>query len=82
MILPLAYIPFVHPINLFHEWWYLLIIPLSFGISVVYKAVRMESLEGYWGQVALMTAQIVLAMIALAVCLVLLVVVLIPHIPQ
>jgi len=82
MILPLAYIPFVHPLNLFHEWWYLLLIPLSFGISVAYKAVRMESLEGFWGQVALMTTQIVLAMIALAVCLVLLVVVLIPRIPQ
>lgn len=77
----LAYIPFLHPINLFHEWWYLLIVPLSFGISVIYKAVRMPTLEGFWRQVIIMTAQIVLAMIGLAIALVILVVALIPLMP-
>ncbi|MCI0674362.1 MAG: hypothetical protein L0Y42_01145 [Phycisphaerales bacterium] len=77
----LAYIPFIHPINLFHDWWYLLLIPLAFGISVIYKALRLPKLDGFWQQVGVMTAQIVLAMIALAVFLLLIVVVVIPLIP-
>ena len=77
----LAYIPFLDPIEAFHDWWYLLLIPLSFGISVIYKALRMTRLEGFWRQVAIMTTQIVIGMIALAICLVVLVQVLIPLLP-
>ena len=69
----LAYIPFVHPINLFQDWWWVLLLPLSFGISVIYKAMRVEALSQMWRQVAVMTAQIVLVMIALAIGLMLLV---------
>ena len=76
-----AYIPFVHPLNIFHEWWYVLLIPLAFGISVIYKAVRVPTLEGFWRLVAIMTAQIVLAMVALAIALIILVNVLIPLVP-
>lgn len=77
----LAYIPFIHPLNCFHEWWYLLLLPLSFGISVIYKAIRMPTLIHYWRQVALMTAQIVLAMIGLALALVVIIVWVIPRLP-
>jgi hypothetical protein len=77
----LSYIPLIDPIEAFQNWWYLLLLPLSFGISVIYKALRMTSLEGFWSQVTVMTTQIVLGMIALAVCLVLLVQVLIPLLP-
>jgi hypothetical protein len=77
----LAYIPFVHPLTLVHQWWYLLLVPLSFGISVIYKALRMHTLDDYWRQVTIMTAQIVLAMIGLAIGLVIFVTVLIPLIP-
>jgi hypothetical protein len=77
----LAYIPFVHPINFFHEWWYVLLLPLSFGIAIIYKAVRLPSLEDFWRHTFIMTAQIVLAMIGLAICLVILVTVLIPLTP-
>ncbi len=77
----LAYIPFVHPINAFHDWWYLLIIPLSFGIAVIYKAMRLATLERFWPQTALMTTQIVVYMAALAAGLVLLFQLLIPHLP-
>jgi hypothetical protein len=69
MIADVAYIPFVHPLNIFFDWWYLLLLPLSFGISVIYKAMRMARPEGYWRQVITMTVQIVIAMIALAVLL-------------
>lgn len=74
----LAYIPFVHPINFFHEWWYVLIVPLALGISIIYKAVRLPSVEHFWRQVLVMTVQIVLGMIGLAIALVLLVQVIVP----
>lgn len=76
-----SYIPFVHPINLFFTWWYLLLIPLAFGISVIYKAMRVYDLSTFWWQVAVMTVQIVLAMIGLAICLVILVQVVVPLLP-
>ena len=78
MNLPLAYIPFVDPINFFHEWWYLLIVPLAWGISVIYKALRLSTLERFWRHTFIMTAQIVLAMLGLAIGLVVLVVWIVP----
>lgn len=77
----LAYIPFLHPISVFHDWWFLLLIPLAFGISVIYKAMRMPNLNGFWRQVAVMTTQIVIAMIAGAIVLTLFVRLIIPLIP-
>ncbi len=74
----LCYIPFLHPINAFHDWWYVLLIPLAFGISVIYKALRMQVLRGFWHHVAVMTTQIVLAMIAMAIALAVFVQVVIP----
>ena len=77
----LAYVPFLDPINLFHDWWYLLLIPLSFGISVIYRALKVPNLDRYWRAVFTMTAQITLAMVALGVGLVVLVVVILPWLP-
>ena len=76
-----GYIPFLHPINPLQGFWYLLVLPLSFGISVIYKAMRMPSLEGFWRQVTIMTSQIILYMIALAIALVILLQVIIPRLP-
>ena len=56
--------PFIDPIDM-HSNWYWLLIPMAFGVSVVYKAVRMHELRRYWSQVVYMTAQIVVAMILL-----------------
>ncbi len=77
----LAWIPFIEPLNIFHQWWYLLLLPLSLGISVVYKGVRMRDLQGFWREATIMTVQIVLAMIALAIGVTLLVQVIIPWLP-
>ena len=77
----LAYIPFLDPLDVFHDWWFLLVIPLSLGISIIYKAMRMASLQGYWRQVAVMTTQIVLAMLAGAILLMLFVELVIPLVP-
>ncbi len=60
----LAYRPFLDPLDL-HQVWFLLLIPLSLGVSVTYKAVRLPTLDRYWRQVALMTTQIVVAIIAI-----------------
>ena len=76
-----AFIPLLNPINGVHDYWYVLLVPLSFGISVIYKAMRMPSLEGFWRQVTIMTSQIILYMIALAIVLVILVQVVIPRLP-
>jgi hypothetical protein len=77
----LAYVPFLDPLPGVNQWWYLLLIPLALGISITYKAVRLPTLASFWRHVAVMTTQIVLAMIALAVFMVVLVQVLIPLTP-
>ena len=76
-----GFVPFVDPINVFHDWWYLLLIPLSFGIAVIYRALKMPNLDRFWRAVAMMTVQIVLVMAALAVALVVLVELAIPLLP-
>jgi hypothetical protein len=76
-----SYIPFLYPINALHDYPHLLLIPLAFGISVVYKALRMRRLDGYWRHVAIMTTQVVLAMVALAIGLTILVQVVVPRLP-
>jgi len=77
----LAYVPFLKPALFLHDIWYLLVIPLALGISIIYKAMREETLEGFWMKVFIMTTQIVLAMIGLAIALTLLVQVIIPMLP-
>lgn len=59
-----SYIPFIDPIDA-HAWWFLLLIPMALGISMVYKAVRLRSLDRYWRKVFAMAAQIVVALIVL-----------------
>jgi hypothetical protein len=63
-LLTLAYRPFIDPIDA-HRLWFLLLIPLALGVSVAYKAVRVEDLRTYWRQVITMTMQIVVGIIAL-----------------
>ena len=77
------YIPFLDPINLFHQrWaWPFLLIPLSFGIAVIYKALKMRNLDRFWRGATMMTVQIVLAMAALAVVLVFVIQIAIPRLP-
>jgi hypothetical protein len=76
-----AYIPFLEPLQAAQGWWYLLVVPLAFGISVIYKALRVSRLETFWRQVAMMTTQILIAMVALALALAILVEVVIPMVP-
>ncbi len=63
--LVLAWRPFLDPLNFLQRSWFWLLVPLAFGVSVTYKAVRVESLDGYWRKVFIMTAQLILAIIAM-----------------
>lgn len=64
----LPYRPFLDPVRLpVHTRWYLLLLPMSFGVAVVYKAVMLHTMERYWRQVGYLTAQIIVGMILLAV---------------
>ena len=81
MTVALAWIPFIEPMQSLGNWWILLLVPLSVGISMIYKAMRMERLEGYLAGVATMTAQLVLSMALLAIGLYAVVQVLIPLLP-
>lgn len=74
----LAWTPFIEPCNALQSVWYLLIIPLSLGISLMYRAVRETTTGEYWRSVIIMTVQIVVVIAALGVGLGLLVEFLIP----
>lgn len=76
-----GWIPFVQPLPGISAWWPLLLIPLALGISMVYKALRVNSLEDYPKEVALMTTQIVIAMVCIALILTIIVQLVIPAIP-
>ena len=77
----LAWIPFVEPMPSLGAWWPILLIPISIGISMIYKAIRLPTLKTYVAGVAIMTTQIVLAMIVLAIILYIVVQFMIPALP-
>lgn len=64
----LAYRPFIDPLNL-QRWWFLLLVPLAFGVSITYKAIRVEDLSTFWRKVFGMTFQLILGIIAFGVFL-------------
>jgi hypothetical protein len=76
-MITLAYRPFLDPIEL-HRLWFLLLIPLTVGIAVAYKAVRVPDHKVFPRQVLVMSVQIVLGMMALGLGAYLLVNVVLP----
>ncbi len=77
----LGWIPFLEPMNALQDIWYLLLIPFAFGVSVIYKAYHLNTLAKYWREVAMMTLQVVLAMVGLGIALAVLLQVIIPALP-
>ena len=65
----LAWIPFLEPMNAMQSWWYLLLLPLVFGIAVIYRALREENYAKYWQTVLIMTGQVVLGIAGIAIVL-------------
>jgi len=66
-----SFTPFLDPVSIafprLHDSWWLTLLPIAFFVSMAYKGVRLHSLDHFWKQVIMMTLQIILAMIALAV---------------
>ena len=75
--------PFIDPLQIpgfdLQQNWWLTLIPLALFVSMAYKAVRLPELTSYWRQVALMTAQILVAMVALAAAIYVLVELIVPR---
>jgi ABC-type cobalamin transport system permease subunit len=78
----LGWIPFLEPMNALQPWWYLLLVPMAFGISVIYKALHEDNLMKYWRSVTVMATQIVLGISLLAVAIGLFIQLVIPAITQ
>lgn len=62
----LAYTPFVDALPL-HDGWYLLIIPMTIFLAIGYKGVRCTHLSRYPREVGIFIAQILGAIVLLAV---------------
>ena len=78
----LGWIPFLEPMNAVQAVWYLLLIPMAFGISIVYRAMREETYLTYWRSVVVMSSQIILGIVAIAIFLGLFVQLIIPLLSQ
>ena len=78
----LAWTPFLEPMNAVQSIWYVLLIPLVFGISVVYRALRENQYATYWRSVAIMTGQVVIGIVGIALALGIFVQVVIPILNQ
>jgi hypothetical protein len=61
----LAYRPFIDPLPIY-SWWYALLLPLCLLFSIVYKAVKCESVADIPKAALSITLWIVLAMAAAA----------------
>lgn len=77
----LAWTPFLQPAPNAQHWWWLLLIPMSIGVSLAYKAIRVESLNQLPRETLRMAVQIVFGMIGLALALYVLVILILPHLP-
>lgn len=60
--------PFIDPLDA-HRLWWVFLVPLALLISLAYKAVRQPTLDHIVREVALMTAQVLIGMIALGAAL-------------
>lgn len=77
----LAWTPFLQPAPNAQHWWWLLLIPMSIGVSLAYKAIRVENLNQLPRETLRMAMQIVFLMIGLALALYVLVILILPHLP-
>ena len=77
----LAWIPFIEPLPTIGPWWPLLLLPLSVGLSLVFRAIRTKDLSHYLRDVTVMTFQIVLAMVGLGLIFAIVVQWIVPLLP-
>ena len=75
----MAWIPFLQPMPELVSLWYVLCIPLVIGVAMVYKALWIPEGRSWGQQVSVMSALLVVGLVALAVVLGLFVQVVIPR---
>jgi len=78
-MIPLAYTPFIDALAV-HEYWYLLIVPMSIFLAIGYKAVRCSDLSKFIREVIVFTIQVLGGLLLLAIAFTLVIVVLLPMI--
>ncbi|HEB61122.1 MAG TPA: hypothetical protein ENJ06_04785 [Phycisphaeraceae bacterium] len=61
----LAWRPFLDPVNGFYDYWWVLIIPLTLFVSVIYKAMRIGDLRRLPVESVMLSLQIMLGMLGL-----------------
>lgn len=77
----LGWIPFVQPMPGVQQHWLWILPVLILGIAMMYKAIRVDDVRRWPREVALMTAQVLLAFAGLAIGLFVLVQVIVPLLP-
>jgi uncharacterized membrane protein YqgA involved in biofilm formation len=73
----LAYTPFIDAIAI-HDFWYLLIIPMSIFLAIGYKSVRCSNMKKFPRSVAVFTIQILGGLLLLAIAFTIVINVLLP----
>jgi hypothetical protein len=63
----LGWVPFVQPLPV-HDYWLVLLLPLAFGVALVYKALKLPDLDDLLGQ-SLRTAGLIILFMILAAAL-------------
>lgn len=64
MVQMLAWRPFIDPIDA-HAWWFMLLLPIAFLVSLAWKAVRVDDIKRLPRPVIVMMVQVILAMLGL-----------------
>jgi len=77
----IAWTPFLQPAPGVQHWWWMLVIPMALGVSMAYKAIRVQELSQWPKAVVKMALQIIAAVVGIALGLYLLVIVLLPMLP-
>jgi hypothetical protein len=76
--------PFIDPLDVaipaLQLYWFVLLVPIAVLVSIAYKAVRVRHMSEFPRAVAVMSVQIIVAMIALGIASFLLVQIVIPMI--
>lgn len=73
----LAYTPFIDALSI-HEFWYLLIVPMSIFLAIGYKSVRCTDMNKYFREVFVFTILVLGGLMLLAIAFTIIIVGILP----
>jgi uncharacterized membrane protein YqgA involved in biofilm formation len=76
-MIQLAYTPFIDALEI-HDYWYLLIIPMTIFLAIGYKSVRCSDLSQFFKEVVIFTIQILGGLLVLAFAFMIVITMLLP----